>query len=75
MMGKLNRWFFVVVVVVVVENYDLAAISLNPALKEDENYYPQVFLQECNYIQKKQIRHFFLHFFFLPMGLMKNKFE
>ena len=38
MMGKLNRCIFFVV-----ENYDLAAISLNPALKEDENYYPQVF--------------------------------
>ena len=58
MMGKLNRCIFFVV-----ENYDLAAISLNPALKEDENYYPQVFLQECNYIQKKKNKAFFSPFF------------
>ena len=25
----------------------LAAISLDSALKEDDNYYPQVFLKEC----------------------------
>ena len=29
-------------------NYtNLAAISLDPALKKDENYYPKVFLKEC----------------------------
>ena len=27
----------------------LAVISLDSALKEDENYYPQVFLKECKY--------------------------
>ena len=26
-------------------------------LKEDENYYLQVFLKECKYIEKKVIRH------------------
>ena len=31
----------------------LAVISLDSALKKDENYYPQVFLQECKYIEKK----------------------
>ena len=31
----------------------LAAISLHSALKEDDNYYPQVFLKECKYIEKK----------------------
>ena len=35
----------------------LAVISLNSALKNDENYYPQVFLKECTYIEKKLIRH------------------
>ena len=28
----------------------LAVISLDSALKKDENYYPQVFLKECKYI-------------------------
>ena len=35
----------------------LAVISLDSALKKDENYYPQVFLKECKYIDKKVIRH------------------
>ena len=35
----------------------LAVISLDSALKKDENYYPQVFLKECKYIEKKVIRH------------------
>ena len=30
----------------------LAVISLDSALKEAENYYPQVFLQECKYKKK-----------------------
>ena len=30
----------------------LAVISLSSALKKDENYYPQVFLKECKYIEK-----------------------
>ena len=34
-----------------------AVISLDSALKKDENYYPQVFLKECKYIEKKVIRH------------------
>ena len=32
-------------------------IILDSALKKDENYYPQVFLNECKYIDKKVIRH------------------
>ena len=28
----------------------LAVISLDSALKKDDNYYPQVFLKECKYI-------------------------
>ena len=35
----------------------LAVISMDSALKGDENYYPQVFLKECKYINKKVIRH------------------
>ena len=35
----------------------LALIRLGPALKKDENYYLQVFLKECKYIEKKVIRH------------------
>ena len=33
----------------------LAVIGLDTALKKDENYYPQVFLKECKYIEKKVI--------------------
>ena len=35
----------------------LAVISLDSALKIDENYYTQVFLKERKYIKKKVIRH------------------
>ena len=35
----------------------LAVISLDSALKKDENYYPSVFLKECKYIDKKVVRH------------------
>ena len=35
----------------------LAIISLDSAFKKDENYYPQVFLKECNYILKKVVMH------------------
>ena len=34
----------------------LAVISLDSAFKKDENYYPQAFLKECKYIEKKVIR-------------------
>ena len=33
-----------------------AVISLDSALMKDEHYYPQVFLKECKYIQKKVVR-------------------
>ena len=33
----------------------LVVISLNSALKKDENYYQQVFLKKCKYIKKKLI--------------------
>ena len=35
----------------------LLVISLDYALKKDENYYPQVFLKEHKYIEKKVVRH------------------
>ena len=34
----------------------LAVISLEFALKKDENYYPQLFLKECKYNGKNVIR-------------------
>ena len=35
----------------------MAVISLDSALKKDENYYPQLFLKECKYIKKKVIEY------------------
>ena len=35
----------------------LAVISLDYALKKNDNYYPQVFLKECKYIEKKVVRY------------------
>ena len=35
----------------------LAVISLNSPLKEDENYYRQVFFKEYRCIKKKVVRH------------------
>ena len=35
----------------------LAVISLDSALKKNDNYYPQVFSKECKYIEKKLFRH------------------
>ena len=35
----------------------LAVISLDSTLKKDGNYYPQVFLKECKYIEKKVATH------------------
>ena len=37
----------------------LALISLNSALKEDENYYLQLFLEECIFFEKKVVRHIY----------------
>ena len=34
----------------------MAVISLDAALKKDENYYPQVFLNEWKYIKEKVTR-------------------
>ena len=35
----------------------LAVISLDSALSKDGNYYSQVFLKKCKYIEKIVIRH------------------
>ena len=35
----------------------MAVISFDSALKKDDNHYPQVFLKECKYIEKKVVRH------------------
>ena len=35
----------------------LAVIGLDSALKKDGNYYPQAFLKEFKYIEKKVVRH------------------
>ena len=35
----------------------LAVITLDSALKKDDNYYPQLFLKECKYIEKKVVTH------------------
>ena len=35
----------------------LAVISLESVLRKDENYYLQVFLKGCKYIETKVIRH------------------
>ena len=32
-------------------------MSLDSVLNKDENYYLQVFLKECKYMEKKVIRH------------------
>ena len=32
-----------------------AVISLDSALKIDENFYPQLFLKDCKYINKKNV--------------------
>ena len=35
----------------------LALISLESALRKDENYNPQVFLKECKYIEENVVRY------------------
>ena len=35
----------------------IVVMILDSAIKKDDNYYPQVFLKESKYIEKKVIRH------------------
>ena len=41
----------------------LAEITLDSALKKDDNYYPKVFLKECKYIEKKVVYWWLRKFF------------
>ena len=43
-------------------------ISMDSALKKDENCYPQVFLKGCKYIEKKVTRH-------ILIKLIKNRLD
>ena len=52
----------------------VAVISLDSALKKDDNYYPQVFIEECKYIEKISMI-IGVIIFLLMMSLMKNKLE
>ena len=36
-------------------SYLFSSNWLGSALKKDENYYPQVFLKECKYTEKKRL--------------------
>ena len=55
-------------------NYICATvISLDYALKNDGNYYPQKFLKKCKYIKRKVIRHINDNFLLL-ISLMKIRF-
>ena len=55
----------------------LAVITLDSALNKNVNYYPQVFLKECKYIDKKVVRHINdnLSDFLYLTSLMKNSYE
>ena len=35
----------------------LAVVTTDSALEKDKNYYPQVFLKECKYMEEEVIRH------------------
>ena len=52
----------------------LVIISLDSALKKDENYYPQGFLKECKYIEKerKVITHITDGFFYYSSWFFPN---
>ena len=52
----------------------LAVFSLDSALKKNDNYYPQVFLKECKYIEKKSMIIWVIFLIFL-MRLMKNSYQ
>ena len=43
-------------------NYTYLAVNgRDSAIKKDENYYLQVFLKECKYIEKKVVKHIHDH--------------
>ena len=53
MVIKLQSFMTKKIPLVEINNTCLAVISLDSALKKDVNYYLQVFLKECKYIEKK----------------------
>ena len=58
----------------------LTIISLDSALKKDENYYPQLLLKDCKYIENKVISHINQHINdnlsdFLLVNLTKNNYQ
>ena len=56
----------------------LEVINLKSALKKDQNYYMQVLLKECKYIEKKLIRNIngnLRDFSFCDFSLVKHKLE
>ena len=50
MIKKSQRWALIIL------DYTLV-ITLDSALKKDDNHYPKVFLKECKYVEKKVVRH------------------
>ena len=55
-----------------------AVISLDSALKKDENYYPQAFLKSVNILRTKWLDMFIIIwviFLLMMTSLMKNKSE
>ena len=54
----------------------LAVTRLDSALKKDENYYPQVFLKECKYVEKKYLDIFMTIWVILPLPIsLMNRLE
>ena len=53
----------------------LAVNTLDFALTKDENYYLQLFLKECKYIEKKVIWHINDNLINFLMILMKNSYQ
>ena len=48
---------------------------IDSAFKKDENYYPQVFLEESKYIEKEVIRHITEDMEVFSSTLMKNRLD
>ena len=49
----------------------LVVIALGSALKKDNNYHPQVLLNECKYIEQKLVRH--IHHNFSDFSYSSNE--
>ena len=55
-------------------NTCLAVITIDSTLKKDENYYPQVHLKECKYIEKEVLIHIIGTWKFFQLILTKANF-